>query len=131
MVQPQAVGPLHLAAVYVLVWLGAYLGTYLGGAFVGESYTYFDTAGISPYPNTLYWKVRGRGPPRVERRIAGGQRRRRWLCWLRLGGAAGSGCGCQPPRRLEGTHAPTLNAPAASAALRPPTRCSRTPAPSH
>ncbi|PSC74273.1 Superoxide-generating NADPH oxidase heavy chain subunit B [Micractinium conductrix] len=31
-VQPQAVGAWHLAAVYLLVWLGAFLGTYLGAA---------------------------------------------------------------------------------------------------
>lgn len=46
--------------MYVLVWVGTFLGTVLGGAYVGEAYTYFDTSGISVYPNTLYWKVWGR-----------------------------------------------------------------------
>lgn len=54
-VQPQALGGWHLALVHLLVWGGAFLGTYLGGAYVAEAYTYLDSAGIE-YPNSLYWK---------------------------------------------------------------------------
>ncbi|KAL4436813.1 hypothetical protein ABPG75_003952 [Micractinium tetrahymenae] len=55
-IQPQAAGPAHLAVVYVLAWVGALLGTYLGGAYVGESYAHWDSTGAE-YPNQFYWKL--------------------------------------------------------------------------
>lgn len=58
-IQPQAVGAWQLAAVYALVWLGAYLGTYLGGAYVGETNTYLTSAGLPTYPDSMYWRVSG------------------------------------------------------------------------
>lgn len=56
-IQPQWHNRWHLAAVYLLVWGGCFFGSYLGGNYLAESYTFFTSAGISPYPNTLYWKV--------------------------------------------------------------------------
>lgn len=58
-IQPQTAGPVHLAVVYLLAWVGAMLGTYLGGAYVGEAYTSWDSAGVD-YPNSFYWKARTR-----------------------------------------------------------------------
>jgi hypothetical protein len=59
-IQPQTVGGWHLALVYLLVWLGAFLGTYLGGAYMADASTYFESYGLDK-PRTLYWKVRGAG----------------------------------------------------------------------
>lgn len=56
-IQPQTAGPAHLAAVYLLAWVGALLGTYLGGAYIGETYTSWDSAGAD-YQNQFYWKAR-------------------------------------------------------------------------
>lgn len=50
---------MHLAVVYVLAWVGCFLGTYLGSCYVGEAYTHWDSAGVE-YPNTFYWKARTR-----------------------------------------------------------------------
>lgn len=56
-IQPRAHGSLHLAAVYVLVWLAAYLGTYLGqGAYVGEARTHHASADTD-VPDTMRWKA--------------------------------------------------------------------------
>ena len=72
MIQPQTVGGWHLALVYLLVWVGAFLGTYLGGAYMAEASTYFESYGLDR-PRTLYWKVRGAG-----RRCAGRGLRRQF-----------------------------------------------------
>ena len=77
MIQPQTVGGWHLALVYLLVWVGAFLGTYLGGAYMAEASTYFESYGLDR-PRTLYWKVRGAGrrcagmPPAQEQSIIDG-----------------------------------------------------------
>lgn len=42
--------------VYVLAFLGAWLGTVLGGAYVGESYAHYLSASL-PMPNPMYWKA--------------------------------------------------------------------------
>ncbi|KAL4432588.1 hypothetical protein ABPG77_000525 [Micractinium sp. CCAP 211/92] len=55
-IQPQTAGPAHLAAVYLLAWVGALLGTYLGGAYIGETYTSWDSTGAD-YQNQFYWKA--------------------------------------------------------------------------
>ena len=57
MIQPQSAGPVHLAVVYVLAWVGCFLGTYLGGAYLGEASTYWNSAGITDYPNKFYSNV--------------------------------------------------------------------------
>lgn len=55
-IQPQALGDLHLAAVVVLAFLGAWFGTVLGGAYVGETYTFYLSSGLA-IPNPMYWKA--------------------------------------------------------------------------
>ncbi|KAI7839460.1 hypothetical protein COHA_006861 [Chlorella ohadii] len=54
-IQPQALGDVHLAVVLLLTFLGAWFGTVLGGAYVGETYTFYLSSSI-PIPNTAYWK---------------------------------------------------------------------------
>lgn len=55
-IQPQALGDLHLAVVVLLAFLGAWFGTVLGGAYVGETYTFYLSSGL-PIPNPMYWKA--------------------------------------------------------------------------
>jgi hypothetical protein len=50
----------HLAAVYLLVWGAGFLGVCLGCSYIGESYTFYQSSGITSY-NTFYWKVGGCG----------------------------------------------------------------------
>jgi hypothetical protein len=66
-VQPQAVGFLHLSAVYLITWFAAFMGTVLGGVYVGESALYTDVPGVNKNKDYLYVSRRGKGPRRRGR----------------------------------------------------------------
>ncbi|KAI3436428.1 hypothetical protein D9Q98_005845 [Chlorella vulgaris] len=55
-IQPQVVDLLHLAAVYVLVWMGAFLATVLAGNYYAEVETWSDSYG-ERRPRPTSWKM--------------------------------------------------------------------------
>jgi hypothetical protein len=55
-IQPQVVDLLHLAAVYILVWMGAFLATVLAGNYYAEVETWSDSYG-ERRPRPTSWKV--------------------------------------------------------------------------